>query len=278
MKTVCLLSILAAEALAADGTSARQEPVSINVRICNYAAIPGEELRRVQKEVLRSTRRRRRLHSFRGMFASRSGFGTSTRKITPSLQPMEVTIRLRPGLPPRELVSSGMVFGFAFLPGDGGPGTLADVYAGGAEVLAKGLPRARAAHAGRAHVTRDRPPSAGRQRAFGGGSHAFSMGDGREGQSRAGQPAISGRGRKENARQLPHPPGPAHQVAHAASGLSTRYLSHRLPGRSRNSANQFRTTRIWVWVGSSGTASRNRCPSGDGSKTRLAPSGAAQVT
>ena len=138
MKTACVWSVLAMKALAADGISGIKEPeqVSVTVRVHNYAALPGEYLRLAREEVS-------------GIFA-RAGIHTHFMDCTPPPvdagrypecepggQSGAVALRLQPGFPRREMVTSSTVFGYAFLRGDGGLGTLADVYAGGAEFLAK---------------------------------------------------------------------------------------------------------------------------------------------
>jgi hypothetical protein len=49
-----------------------------------------------------------------------------------------LVLRLRPGAAPKTLVGRSSVFGYALLPEGGGFGTYADVYAGGADLLANG--------------------------------------------------------------------------------------------------------------------------------------------
>ena len=54
-------------------------------------------------------------------------------------RPLELIIRLRPAVPPRTMAKSAEVFGFSFIPDGGGLGTYADVYVGGAAILARGF-------------------------------------------------------------------------------------------------------------------------------------------
>jgi hypothetical protein len=139
MKRALVWSIFAVKAFAGEETFARQEPdqASISVGVYNYAAIPAEDLRLVKQQVFR-------ILGDAGIYTVFMDCPPSAAELdqypgcTFGRQPVELVLRVRPGLPPRELVRSSTVFGFAFLPDAGGPGTFADVYAGGAEMLAKG--------------------------------------------------------------------------------------------------------------------------------------------
>jgi hypothetical protein len=109
----------------------------ITVWIYNYAGIDGEALARAKEAA--------------GRILSRAGaeaewvdcpvMASEVDKYPDCVrlpQFLGLVLRLRPGSAPKSLVGRSTVFGYALIPEGGGFGTYADVYAGGADLLANG--------------------------------------------------------------------------------------------------------------------------------------------
>jgi hypothetical protein len=125
--------LLAANALSTEKPTQPQ----ITVWIYNYAGIDGAALARAKEEA--------------GRILGRAGIGAKW--VDCPLTGSEVdkypdcvdlpeflglVLRLRPGIAPTALLGRSRIFGYALLPEGGGCGTYADVYAGGADLLANG--------------------------------------------------------------------------------------------------------------------------------------------
>jgi hypothetical protein len=125
--------LVAANALSAE----RPAQPHITVWVYNYAGIDGEALARAKEEA--------------GRILVQAGIEAAWVDCPRMASEVDrhpdcvglpkflgLVLRLRPGVAPKTLVGRSSVFGYALLPEGGGFGTYADVYAGGADLLANG--------------------------------------------------------------------------------------------------------------------------------------------
>src|SRR5450759_4795296 len=105
MERTLILSIFAVTVFAGEGTSAWREPpqVSIAVALYNYAAIPADDLRLVKQQVLR-------ILGDAGIDMVFLDCPLSAAELNRypdcslGSHPVELVLRIHPGLPPRNLV------------------------------------------------------------------------------------------------------------------------------------------------------------------------------
>jgi len=129
--------------LGAFGTGLGSERSQVVVWIFNYARIDNGALARARTEAARILNRAGVEIGWVDcpVTAAEVDFYPGCVKLP---EPMGLVLRIREGAAATALVRRSSIFGYSLLPNDGGFGTYADVYAGGADLLAKGSDSLRA--------------------------------------------------------------------------------------------------------------------------------------
>ncbi len=123
--------------LAANGAGLGSEPSQVVVWTYNYARIDSEALAGAKTEAARILNRAG--VEVRWVACPMAAAEVDRYPACSGLpEPVGLVLRIRPAAPAAALVGRPQVFGYALLPKDGGFGTYADVYAGGADLLTKG--------------------------------------------------------------------------------------------------------------------------------------------
>ena len=123
--------------LGAFGTGLGSEQSQVVVWIFNYARIDNGALARARTEAARILNRAGVEIGWVDcpVTAAEVGLYPHCVKLP---EPMGLVLRIREGAAATVLAGRSSIFGYSLLPNDGGFGTYADVYAGGADLLAQG--------------------------------------------------------------------------------------------------------------------------------------------